>query len=41
LRVSENGALRKWQEYEEDCIMRSFTTCTLQKILLEYPSQGE
>jgi hypothetical protein len=25
---------RKWQEAEEDCIMRSFITCTLHQILL-------
>jgi hypothetical protein len=25
---------RKWQEAGEDCIMRSFITCTLQQILL-------
>jgi hypothetical protein len=43
LRVFENRALRrkfgpKREEVAgtgEDCIMRSFTSCTLQKILLE------
>jgi hypothetical protein len=25
---------RKWQEAGEDCIMRSFITCTLHQILL-------
>jgi hypothetical protein len=25
---------RKWREAGEDCIMRSFITCTLQQILL-------
>jgi hypothetical protein len=38
--VSENRALREhldlrernWQEAGEDCIMRSFITCTLQEI---------
>jgi hypothetical protein len=28
------GAKRKWQEAGEDCIMRSFITCTLHQILL-------
>jgi hypothetical protein len=27
---------RKWQEAEEDCIMRSFMTCTLHQILFHY-----
>jgi hypothetical protein len=42
LRVSENRVLRrifepgmKWQEAGEDCIMRSFVTCTLCHILVE------
>jgi hypothetical protein len=39
LKVSENKVLRgifgpKWQEAGEDCIMRSFITCTLHQILL-------
>jgi hypothetical protein len=25
---------KKWQEAEEDCVMRSFISCTLQQILL-------
>jgi len=25
---------RKWQEAEEDCIMRSFITCTLHQMFL-------
>jgi hypothetical protein len=43
LRVSENSALReifrkrgrKWRETREECIMRSFITCTLHQLLLE------
>jgi len=31
---------RKWQEAGEDCIMRSFITCTLHQILLRCSSQG-
>jgi hypothetical protein len=42
LRVSENRELRrifglkrrKWREVREDCIMRSFITCTPHQILL-------
>jgi hypothetical protein len=47
LRVFENrvlrrifGPKRKWQEVGEDCIMRSFMTCTLQQILLGRSSHG-
>jgi hypothetical protein len=35
LTVFENRVLRrKWQEAGEDCIVRSFITCTLHRILL-------
>jgi len=34
------GPKRKWQEVGEDCIMRSFMTCTLQQILLGRSSHG-
>jgi hypothetical protein len=35
LRVSENTVLRrKCEEAREDCIKRSFITCTLHQILL-------
>jgi len=46
LRVFENRVLRrifgpkKWWEAGEDCIMRSFVTCTLHQILLWRWSQG-
>jgi len=30
---------RKWWEDEEDCIMRSFITCTIHQILLGLPHQ--
>jgi hypothetical protein len=30
---------RKWQEAREDCIMRSFVTCTLRQILLGWSNQ--
>jgi hypothetical protein len=32
---------RKWQEAGEDCIMRSFITCTLHKILGYQNKEGE
>jgi hypothetical protein len=36
---------RKWQEAGEDCIMRSFVTCTLHKVLfrviLSHPFNAE
>jgi len=46
-RVSENRMLRrisgpkgkKWQEGEEDCIMRGFIICTLCQILLGLSEQ--
>jgi hypothetical protein len=49
MRVFENKVLRrifglkgrKWREAGEDCIMRSFVTCTLYKILLRLSNQGE
>jgi hypothetical protein len=31
---------RKWQEAGEECIMRSFITCTLHQILLGWSDQG-
>jgi hypothetical protein len=32
---------RKWQDFGEDCIMRSFIAYTLQQILLRWSSEGE
>jgi hypothetical protein len=34
------GAMRQWQDTREDCIMRSFITCTLHQIL-EWSNQEE
>jgi hypothetical protein len=34
-----SGPKKRWQEAGEDCIMRSFTTCTLYQILLGQSSQ--
>jgi len=31
---------KKWREDGEDCIMRSFITCTIHKILLGWSNQG-
>jgi len=48
LRVPGNRVLRrifgctrkKWWKVGEDCIMRSFISCTLQQILLRWSNQG-
>jgi hypothetical protein len=33
-------SLCTWQEGEEDCILRSFITCMLHKMLLGWSNQG-
>jgi hypothetical protein len=42
VRTFENGVLRRIYMYEagEDCIMRSFITCTLHQVLLGLSNQG-